>query len=309
MFTELHFLRPWWLLILLPLTMLGLLLWRKTAQLQGWSEICDEHLLQHLTQQEKKGNRLSWFLILFLSFICMVLALAGPAWKQLPVPTYKSVQPRVLLLDMSEHMLETDLTPDRLSRAKFKLHDILSQKEIGQFALIAYTGEPFVVSPLTDDGTTISALLSSLTPEVMPVDGHNLASAMEEATKLIKQAGFQEGQLLVLTADTPSSQAIETANKLAGDGVLTSIMPVRAEEDLNPLFQKFAQEGNGQLLRYSSDSKDLDQWIAQSNDSHFKKNNHDEVPLWQDEGRWFLIPALLLFLSAFQRGWSQRMTL
>ncbi len=308
MITELHLLRPWWLLALIPLLVLIVMLWGQKPKLRGWSEICDQHLLPYLPHSQGEKKQFFSFLCLLFSFIFMIIALAGPAWHKLPVATYKQVQARVLILDMSEHMMDTDLTPNRLSRAKFKLHDLLARKEVGQFGLIVYTGEPFVVSPLTDDGQTISSLLTALSPEIMPVAGQKLESALDEASRLIKQAGYNQGQILVLTADTPSNAAIDSAKKLAEEGIYASIMPIRADKDLNPLFARFARAGDGQLLPYSSDSNDLDQWINKKQEQ-FIKNSQDEIPLWRDEGRWFLIPALLLFLPVFQRGWLQRMAL
>ena len=306
---EFNFLRPWCLLALIPLCAQIILLWRLTPKLQGWAEICDSHLLEHLVRSEGGGRPVYALSTLFISFLLMIISMAGPAWHKLPMATYKPVQPRVLILDMSDHMMDTDLTPNRLARAKFKLHDLLARKEVGQFGLIVYTGEPFVVSPLTDDGQTISALLSALTPEVMPVGGQKLEPALDEAHRLITQAGYAQGQILVLTSDTPSTSAFETAKKWADDGIYTSIMPVRADEDLNPLFQRFARAGGGQLLPYSANSSDLDQWINTHTTEQFTKNSQDEIPLWRDEGRWFLILALLFFLPIFRRGWPQRMAL
>jgi Ca-activated chloride channel family protein len=208
---------------------------------------------------------------------------------------------------MSDNMLSGDLSPNRLSRAKFKLRDLLAHKDVGQFGLIAYTSEPFVVSPLTDDGQTISALLSNLTPDVMPVEGYNLDSALKEASKLIKEAGYQQGQILVLTAEVPSKDAIEKANQLSKLGIFSSIMPIRADSNLNPLFGQFASAGNGQFLKYTADDSDLQQWLAATKgNEQFTLNEEDDIPLWRDEGRWFLIPALLLLLPIFQRGWLQR---
>lgn len=308
MLASVHFLRPWWLFALLPF--IGLLFWvmRQSPRLQGWSEICDSHLLAHLPHSEgAKKQRLALF-GLMLSFLFMIIAIAGPAWHKLPVATYKPAQARVLILDMSEHMQDTDLTPNRLSRAKFKLHDLLARKEVGQFGLIAYTGEPFVVSPLTDDGHTIASLLSALTPDVMPITGQKLEMALKEAQRSLKQAGYNQGQILVLTSDTPSAEAIDTAKLLADKGISSSIMPIRADKDLNPLFERFAAAGDGSLLPYRSDSSDLDEWLSKKQGEQFAKNEHDEVPVWRDEGPWFLIPVLLLFLPLFQRGWLQRMS-
>lgn len=237
----------------------------------------------------------------------MTLSLSGPTWYQYPVATYKPVLPRVLVLDLSESMMENDLSPNRLSRAKFKLQDLLARKGLGQFGLVVFTGEPFVVSPLTDDGQTIVSLLPMLTPDIMPVTGQNLESALTEASRLIQQAGYQQGELLVFSAVSPSMKSIETAKALAEKGIYTSIMPMKAEKDLNPLFQHLARSGGGQLLVYSSDATDLEAWIKGSmQKKEVMLDQHNDIPLWRDEGRWFLIPALLFLLPIFQRGWLQR---
>jgi Ca-activated chloride channel homolog len=307
MMAEFHFLRPWWLLAIIPLIFFIVLLWQQKPRLHAWSEVCDSHLLDHLLQRKGSGKRMFSLSFLFLSILFMILSIAGPSWYKLPVATYKPIQPRVLVLDMSDNMMATDLTPNRLSRAKFKLHDLFGRKETGQFGLVVFTGEPFIVSPLTDDGQTISALLSTLTPDIMPIGGQKLDLALDEASNLIKQAGYKQGQILVLTADTPSSKAMKTAEKLASQGIDTSIMPVKADKNLNPLYQNFANAGNGELLEYSSDSSDLEQWIAASSkNEEYTLSKDDDVPLWRDEGRWFLIPALFLLLPVFRRGWLQR---
>ncbi len=306
MIAHFHFLRPWWLLMFIPLIGLATILWRQKPSLRAWSEVCDPHLLEHLMHKKGQKQRISALACLLLSLLFMILSIAGPAWYKLPVRTYKPIQPRVIILDMSDNMLATDLSPDRLSRAKFKLHDLFEHKDIGQFGLIAFTSEPFVVSPLTDDGKTISSLLSSLTPDIMPVKGQNLDSALKEASHLIQEAGFKQGQILVLTADSPSAEAITRAHILTESGISSSIMPIRAEQNINPLFQRFAQSGDGEVIKYTSDSSDLKQWINASEQKQFELAKDQDIPLWRDEGRWFLIPALLLLLPVFRRGWIQR---
>lgn len=307
--TAFHFLRPWWFLAIIPLLGLVMMLLRQTPRLHAWAEVCDSHLLSHLLQNTSQSKRMFPVILLFLSAFFMILCGTGPTWHKLPVATYKPIQPRVLVLDMSEDMLEKDLSPDRLSRAKFKLHDLFSQKEIGQFGLVVFTGESFVVSPLTDDGQTIDSLLSTLTPDIMPVSGQKLESALVEASQLIKQAGFDQGQILVLTADSPSTESVAMAKKLSAEGIDSSIMPMRADRKMNPLFQVFATAGQGQLVEYTSDSSDLKNWL---NKSAVKEklvlSDQDDVPLWRDEGRWFLIPALLFLMPVFRRGWLQRVS-
>jgi Ca-activated chloride channel homolog len=307
MINSFHFLRPWWFLGLIPLVLLIVRLWRQNSQLHAWSVICDSHLLAQLIQNRGTTKRRGALVLFFISSLLMIISLAGPAWSRLPVPAYHQIQPRVLILDMSDSMLVRDLTPDRLSRAKFKLYDLLSQKEAGQFGLVVYTGEPFVVSPLTEDSNTITSLLQALTPDIMPVSGHQLDKALEQAAQLIKQAGYTRGQLLVLTGTPPDSAALNTAEKFADKGIFTSVMPIVAEQTLTSLFQPLAKAGKGELLLVSNTPENLIKWLKVSNDNQqFVRSQQNDIPLWRDEGRWFLLPALILLLPVFWRGWLQR---
>jgi len=306
--SDFHFLRPWWLLAILPQLWLFWSVWRQRPRLESWAAICDSHLLEHLMQTKRQGGRHLALLCLFLSALLMNLGLAGPTWKRLPIPSYKQIQPKVVVLDLSDSMLARDLKPDRLTRAKFKLHDLFKRRE-GQFALIAYTGEPFVVAPLTDDAQTIDALLSSLSPDIMPVEGQKLDSALEEASRLISNAGFKEGQILVLTGETPSLDSITTAGELAKKRIYTSIMPVLAEQSPSSSFNDLAKAGKGQVIPFSMTSTDLDRWLDQSGKKeNFALSEDNDIPLWRDEGRRILLPALILLLPAFRRGWLQRIT-
>jgi len=307
--TEFHFIRPLWLLTLpLLFALLGCFL-RQTPSMTAWSKVCDVHLLPHLIQTKGYRRRLFSWLLLSASAVLMIMALAGPTWSRLPVPTYHQIKPRVVVLDMSQAMSVTDLSPDRLSRAKFKLHDLFQRQGLGQLGLVVYTGEPFVVSPLTDDGQTIDALLSSLTPDIMPVGGQQLGSALEQAGQLIVQAGFKQGQILVFTASPPSSTAIATAKALSSQGIHTSVIPVLSHEmERDPWFQKLATAGQGELIPFSDTSTDLEQWlVATRGNEQYTANDQQDIPEWRDQGRWFLIPALFLMLPAFRRGWVQGM--
>ncbi len=307
MITEFHFIRPWWFLSLIPLILLTFYLARQTQGLSAWSKVCDSHLLPFLIQTKPYHRRYLRCLPLFISGALMILSLAGPTWSRFPVPTYAPVQPRVVVMDMSDAMLVNDLSPDRLSRAKFKLHDLFQYRDAGQFALVVYTAEPFVVSPLTEDGQTIDALLSSLTPDIMPVQGQNLGSALMQAAELIKQSGFAHGQLLVLSASVPSVDAIDRAKSLARNGIHTSVLPVIGPQtSLNPLFTQLAKAGDGVLIPFKDTPKDLEQWIASSQGGQtYRSNGQHEIPIWRDQGRWFLIPALLLLLPACRKGWIE----
>ena len=70
MMADLHFLRPWWLLTILPLLGLGLILWRQPPKLHAWEEICDSNLLDHLLQRKKQNKHVVHMICFILSVFC-----------------------------------------------------------------------------------------------------------------------------------------------------------------------------------------------------------------------------------------------
>jgi Ca-activated chloride channel family protein len=306
MITEFHLLRPWWLLAFIPLLCLSVFMWKKAQTLTSWAAVCDKPLLEHLLCHTGQKRRFSRILVLG-SLFWMIISLSGPSFHRLPVPSYQFIKPRVVLLDLSEAMQAKDLSPNRLSRALFLLQDLFSRHDLAQLGLIAFTREPFVVSPLTDDGQTILSLLPALTPEVVPVGGYDLAAALQEAQHLITQAGYSQGDILVLTAQAPNALAIQEAHDLADKGIRSSIVPMVKQLDFQAAFQDFATASRGLLLPYEANGNFLNNWVDTGNKTKtFMLNKDQAIALWRDEGRWFLIPALLLLLPIFQRNFLSR---
>jgi Ca-activated chloride channel homolog len=305
----LHFLRPEWFFALIPLALLSYILARQKAIPHAWRTTCDQHLLPHLIQTEGFGAQKRALFYLLSAAFFMILSLTGPTGKKLPVPTYHAVHPRLLIMDLSTAMQENDLKPNRLTRAKFKLHDLFQSQDKGQFGLIVYTGEAFVVSPLTLDALTIDALINQLEPSIMPVSGTNLTEALKEGKKLIQQSNVSYSDILVLTGTPPSKSAIKTVKKLFQAQIRTSILAFTASHDQQSAFNAFADAGGGKNIAFTHTDKDIKTWLeAPSPDEIFQLSVSSTLPLWRDDGRWFLIPALLCLIPVFRRAWLIRIS-
>lgn len=306
--SEFHFLRPLWLWALLPIIGIFLGLLQRKNAVNIWSKICDAHLLQPLLIYHGRSQRVAAILGVFLSLSMMILAMAGPTWSKIVVPTFQHLNPHLILLDLSTDMLSKDLSPDRLTRAKFKIHDLLTQTGVGQFGLMVYSSEPFIVSPLTDDAQTIDILLAPLSPKILPVDGNRLDQALLEAKNMFNDIGLHSGQILVLTGQVPSPAAVDAAQKLGREGYSVSIMPLLADKAARSLFAPLAKAGQGIVLSFTDSNADIQRWLAlrKHNKHRYQISHQNDVTIWQDQGRWFLIPGLILFLPLFRRGWFER---
>lgn len=326
--TQFHFLRPWWLLALLPLVYLLIKIRGYFGSQHQWAKACDAHLLPHLLEHTQT-NVTKWSgYIIAAGWLIATIALAGPAWKQLPQPVYSENTARVIVFDLSPVMMATDVTPSRLVRARYKLLDLLHQFTQGQTGLIVYSGEPYIVSPLTEDTNTIASMVPDLSPDIMPTTGNNLSAALTMAAQLLQQAGFTKGQIVVVASSPADNTAIDTAKKQAQTGFATSVLAIGTEKNV-PItldngqylkdqtgaivfsrldatsLQQLAHAGNGNYALFTANNADVTQLSAtQNNVAKFNVGKEKaKTNLWQDEGWWLVWLLLPLSLWAFRRGW------
>lgn len=323
---EFHFIRPFWLLALLPYLVLLIMLVRSRLSHGNWTAVCDAALLPFLLQ-DKTVSQSRWPLIFgaaaaFLS----IVALAGPAWERVPTPVFRNDSALVIVLDLSRSMDAADITPSRLVMARYKIADILKQRKDGQTALIVYAGDAFTVTPLTNDTDTIDNQLAALTTSIMPVDGDNLSVALEKAKQLFAQAGLQKGQILLLTDGGQTDDALAGANSLDtyqllvlgvgtpdGAPIALDAGGFLKDDQGNILvdklnvgsLEKLAQPGNGAYQQITQDDSDIKNLLATADLQVHEKGEKNENLLldqWRDKGPWLLLLVLPLAALCFRKG-------
>lgn len=298
----LHFLRPWWFLAFIPWAIVLYGLWKESWFARSvWERVCDKALLD-VMQHERHHRTIAWLpLSLWASVFFVLIALTGPCWSKYPLPNLQPIYPKVIVLDMSPDMLESDWRPSRLERVKLLLHSLLQTDAQAWLSMIVFSSEPFTVSPLTEDTKTIDSLLDELHPDILPVSGYNLVSALEEAHRLIEESGFQTGSILVMTGRAPDPQAIELVSDWATAGITTSLLPLaRHEKSTNT--QALVEEGHGRLYDMNTARADLKHWLLAQDRSLTKWLQRENISVWKDEGYWFIVLAFLPLLILFRRG-------
>jgi Ca-activated chloride channel family protein len=332
---QFHFLRPWALLALLALPLFWRL-WRGGgAQGGAWRGVVDAHLLPHLLARVDAGRSRTGLVLGAAAWTLACLALAGPAWERAPMPLYRNQAARVLALELAPTMLAQDVKPDRLSRARFKLLDILARSRDYQTALIGYAGEAFVAAPLTDDVGTVANLVDALDPGTMPVAGNAASRAIDSAMALVEQAGLHRGEIILL-ADGVDADAVAAARKAHARGLTVSVLGLGSEGGAPvPLPQgdflkdaagnivvtrldaaalrEVAAAGGGRYVPLNADARDLDALLADQAERSTAAAPGDDDGVagarWQDRGAWLLLGLLPLALLGFRRGWLMALAL
>ena len=328
---DFHFLRPLWFLGLLPVLAIALhRRWQKKS-VGNWQKLINPALLPYLIQGDQAtlqpsgmGKTTVWC----AAWLLACAALAGPTWQQLPQPVHKQESALILILDLSPSMLAEDIAPSRLVRARYKAIDILAKRNEGYTGLVVYSGSAHVVSPLTEDANTIVSIVPTLTPALMPSYGSQVEEAIESALKLAENAGFERGDLILIT-DGVARVAMRTIDRAMRDATSyrLSILGVGTAEGapiplayggflkndkgnilvpkLDPsVLRELATNNRGIYRSLGNDDSDIDALMAISEEviPHRTRQLEREFDLWDDRGHWLIFLLLPLIISAFRRG-------
>ena len=325
MWADFHFLRPWWLLALVPLIIFLSAFVRQRFDMLRWQQIIDPALAAHMLILTGTPNRRRITVVLGSAGVLLVMALAGPVWQRAPQPVFRNLDALVIVLDLSRSMNVADVKPSRLDRARFKINDILRKRTDGQTALLAYAADAYVISPLTDDVNTIINLLPALSTDLMPQQGSRTDRALEKASQLLRQSGAPTGRILLVTDAVDSKYALPAVEQLAANGIRTSVLGV-GTDDGGPIpgsggfvtqsdgsiviaaldadeLGKIARAGDGSYETISADDSDIESLLAvMLADPDATETTDLQTDTWREEGPWLLLPLLPLAALAFRRG-------
>jgi Ca-activated chloride channel family protein len=328
--SDFHFIRPLWLLGIIPAALCLLMINKLAHQAGNWSKVINPELLPFLMQSDAQGeNRLTRNFMMGAAgcWLLFCLALAGPSWNQLPQPVHKEDAALVLILDLSPSMLAEDVAPSRLIKARYKMIDILKSRQQGFTGLVVYGGEAFTVSPLTEDGNTIVSLIPTLHPALLPVYGSNTEDGIDAAIDLVKNAGYQQADILLLTDGVSRVAFGDISSQLKSRNIRLHILGIGTAEGAPiPMGNGgFVKDKNGSILLPKLDSSALRQladlgggkFVLMSNDdsdiNHLLQAVASDFPattevrdqtfdVWEDYGYWLILLILPLLLASFRKG-------
>ncbi|PCI76249.1 MAG: hypothetical protein COB20_11175 [SAR86 cluster bacterium] len=324
-----HFLRPLWLLALIPVLLFFVAMWRVNSVVTAWDKAIDKNLLPYLLDRSKNASQRTPLILLFVAWALSILALAGPVWEQLPQPVQKREDALVIVFDLSLSMFAPDHSPNRLDLAKRKLRDILALREEGQTALVVYAGDAHTVTPLTDDVVTIEALVPSLSPNIMPLFGSKPVEAIELAIGLLDGTDASRGKVLLMTDGISGFDEELLITELFADNDYELLImgigteegaPIRTNDGnfltdeagaliiptLNKnVLQSLANRVNGRYHDIQLADSDLAYLLTDFEllDDEQLSDVEEEFDVWYELGPWLLLLVLPIAALSFRRGW------
>jgi Ca-activated chloride channel family protein len=164
-------------------------------------------LVPEVTLRLPRGRSLR----LGLAALLAAIALAGPRWGEEATVLRGEGIDVVLALDASLSMLATDERPSRLERLKQEVRRLRAASKGDRFALLAFAGRSYILSPLTVDDGALDLFLDNLDPSIVGQAGSAISRAISQGTELLQASRSAGDRALVVMSD---GEAFESSQEI-----------------------------------------------------------------------------------------------
>jgi Ca-activated chloride channel family protein len=114
-----------------------------------------------------------------LTFVFIVLALSRPIVEQEPIKSEQFLSDVIIAQDLSFSMYAQDIEPSRMAYSKKMLKKLLYEKQKSRFAVLGFTTNAIILSPLTEDRELLEHLFDALDEKFVITKGSDVMSALK----------------------------------------------------------------------------------------------------------------------------------
>jgi len=295
------------------------LIWQRRA-MQRFSDLT---LLKELMPERSRLKDFAKFGMLTLVLILLSFAWANP---QMGTKKEKVQQKSIdifIALDVSNSMLASDISPNRLERAKQFCFKLLNQFRTDRVGIILFAGDAYVQMPLTTDYATAQTLIKTANPEMISTQGTAIGAAIELAEASFEKDNKKHKALIILSdGENHEGDAIDIAEKAGENGMLiftvgigsNKAVPISLNENGKSVYKT---DASGEIVRTALNEGMLKDVARTARGAYFKLRSDENIIKALDEDiqkiekreieqrvfnefesyfQWFIFAALL-FLS------------
>jgi Ca-activated chloride channel family protein len=237
------------LLFLLPL-LVGFLIWSFKKSKKNLLEFCVEKRIPELIPSFKPKFIFFKSLLLCLALLFMIISLISPRWN-FDIQTIEKQGSNIFIaIDVSKSMLASDISPNRLFRAKLEIAKLIDKLDGDRVGIIVFAGTSFLQSPLTHDYGMVKEWVQQIDVDSITAEGTSIKSAIETAIRGFSFLESNEKYLVIVSdGEEQDQQTNEVAAEAKKQGIkIISIGIGSAEGAPISYNDELIKDKNGKLV-------------------------------------------------------------
>ncbi len=190
----------WLLLLLIPLIYLI------KARGSSLETIFSKRVLKQVQLKNSSLSNRTKSILLILSMALVIIAISRPQIDNGEIKVKSSFINIVTAIDMSKSMFANDVYPNRFEFAKKKFFESLDYFKNVKVALIGFSSQTFLISPLTEDFNSLKFLAKNLSLDYLSLKGTDILASLESADNLF---GEEKRKILLMFTDGGDQSSFE----------------------------------------------------------------------------------------------------
>ena len=281
--------------------------------------------LKKMMRQHSVRKRNLKIVLLVLSYIFFVMALANPQIGTKLEDVKREGVDIIVALDVSKSMLAEDIKPNRLQKAKHELSQLIDLLQGDRIGLVAFAGIPHVQCPLTLDYSAAKLFLNIIDVNLIPQPGTAIGSAIETAVKAFNTEDRKHKVLILITdGEDHETDPLEAAKIAEQQGVKIFTIGIGSPQGV-PIpeydkygrtsgfkkdreggvvttkldvltLQKIAFQTGGKFYQASTGEAELDEIYQEISEMEKKELVSKQFSQYEDRFQIFLIIGLIFLL-------------
>lgn len=217
-----------WLLLLLLLAIPVWLLFLRTNRLrhERLNRFAESGLLGRLLDGESQRLRNIRFVLVFGGVLVVLFCASGPRISGGKETVQLTGVDIVLVVDVSNSMLATDLQPNRIERTKLELNRLIQQSEADRFGVVIFAGRAIPQLPLTTDKGSALQVIEALSTRDISRQGTNIAEALELAARSFTDDSRGRAIILISDGEAHEGETVDVVKELAKKKIIVSAVGV-----------------------------------------------------------------------------------
>lgn len=219
---------PTYLYLLLIIPVMFLLrfqmLWKRSKALKLWG---DKELNLRQMPELSRYRPMVKFCLLMGALALIIVMLARPQMGTKVSNEKRHGIEAIICLDISNSMLAGDVTPDRLSKSKMLVENMVDHFTNDKIGLVVFAGDAFTQLPITADYVSAKMFLQNATPDLIQEQGTDIAKAINLArNSFTQQKNIGRAIIVITDGEDHEGGALEAAKEAKKAGMQVFILGV-----------------------------------------------------------------------------------
>ena len=267
-----------YLLLLLPV-MVILWIYNNVKRKKTLEKFGDHELVKELMPEYSTARPNIKMVFVLLALFFLIIVLARPQFGVKLQETKKEGVEVIIALDVSNSMLAEDIFPSRLERAKQALSKLVESLDNDKVGLIVFAGEAYTKIPITTDYISAKMLLSTISTNIVSVQGTAIGSAIRLGTKSFSPGENKSKAMIIITdGENHEDDAVSAASLAAQNGIVIHTIGIGSSDGVPIQIMRngrkeYLKDNNGNTVITKLDEDTLKKIAVATGGSYVRATN------------------------------------